>query len=270
MTTARSGDADTAARRWADALASWAIPDEILAAAPVSPYGFDVRTFSRLADDPAGQDSPSVQAAREALPEGGSVLDVGCGAGAGSMPLVPKARLLIGFDEGADMLDAFAERAAAKGVAHSVIEGRWPDAADKAPPVDVVVCHNVFYNVADLGPFVQALHDHARRRVVVELTEHHPLAWMNPLWEHVHLLTRPDGPSAGDAASVVREAGYDVQVQRWERTSRLERSEEEVVAFVRQRLCVGPERDAEIRELLERFPVPASRKTATLSWSPRR
>lgn len=261
-------DGGAAARRWADALAAWAIPEQILAAAPASPYGFDVGLFARIADDAIGQETASVRAARDALPPGGSVLDVGCGAGAASVPLAPPAGLLIGLDEGPGMLGAFAERADATGVAHTEIEGRWPDAADGTPAADVVVCHNVVYNVADLVPFVRALADHARRRVVVELTQEHPLAWMNPYWERVHGVTRPAGPTADDAVEVVREAGFDVQVQRWVRPSRVERTEADVVSFIRRRLCVGPDADPEIRAVLHDVPLPRTRTAVTLWWSP--
>lgn len=265
-----AGEDGTAARRWADALAAWAIPEEVLAAAPASPYTFDVGLFSRIADEAAGQDTPSVRVAREALGPGGSVLDVGCGGGAGSLPLVPPAGLFVGLDESAGMLAAFAERADAIGVAHTEMEGRWPDVADDAPVVDVVVCHNVFYNAADLGAFTRALTERALSRVVAEVTEEHPRAWMNPYWEHVHGLARPDVPTAADAVEVVGELGVEVAVERWERPSRVERTEEEIVAFVRQRLCVGPDRDPQLLQLVERFPPPQSRATATLWWSPAR
>ena len=39
----------TAATRWADALAAWAIPDEILAEAPESPWGFPSPVFAEAA-----------------------------------------------------------------------------------------------------------------------------------------------------------------------------------------------------------------------------
>lgn len=262
----RAGGGGPAAQRWAEALASWAIPDEILAAAPERPHGFDVGLFARIADESVELDTPSRQAALAALPDRGAVLDVGCGGGAGSLPLAPRAGLLVGVDEGAGMLSAFTERAAARGVGHMVVEGRWPDVADQVPPADVVVCHNVLYNVPDVGPFVRALSDHARARVVVELTEDHPLSWMNPFWKHLHGLDRPDEPTASDAVEVVRELGYGATVERWERPWRRGGGAEELVAMVRRRLCVGPDRDPEIGELLERFPHPGARQVATLWW----
>lgn len=263
-----SPDATAAERRWADALAALAIPDAILEAAPTPPHGFDVGMFSRAADDAHTHDTPSQRVAREVLPEGGSVLDVGCGGGAGAMPLTPRAGMIVGVDEGADMLEAFTERAQARGVRHIEIQGRWPDVAARVPPVDVVVCHNVLYNVPDIGAFVRALVAHARIRVVVEITETHPLAWMTPYWQHLHGLDRPEGPVADDAIAVVRALGFDVQVERWERSGRPDRTDEEVIAQLRHRLGLTPDRDAEIAALLERYPPPETRPTVTLWWSP--
>lgn len=40
-----------ALHRWDESLAGWAIPDELLATAPESPYGFGVGLFDRLAED---------------------------------------------------------------------------------------------------------------------------------------------------------------------------------------------------------------------------
>src|SRR6187401_651569 len=92
----------TAAQRWADLLAAWAIDPAILAAAPESPFGFPPALWAahRRVAGPAR----TAQAAREGLPVGGSVLDIGCGGGAGSIPLGDVAGRLVGVDESAQML----------------------------------------------------------------------------------------------------------------------------------------------------------------------
>lgn len=255
-------------QRWAHALAALAIPDAILDAAPVTPHGFDVNMFRRAVAQALEHETPSQRIAREALPDGGSVLDVGCGGGAGAIPLAPPAGQVIGVDEGAEMLAVFAESAATKGVAHLEIEGRWPDAADETPPADVVVSHNVLYNVPDIGPFVRALTDHARRRVVIEIGQTHPLAWMNPFWKHLHGPDRPDSPVADDAIEAVRSLGFDVQVERSQRSWSLDRTDDEVVAQIRHRLGLRPDRDPEIAELLTRYPPPNPREMVTMWWAP--
>jgi hypothetical protein len=63
-------------RRWQDELAGWTIPDDLLAAAPESPWSFPAELFG---DPGPPVDSPSRQRALGTLPDGGSVLDVGCG-----------------------------------------------------------------------------------------------------------------------------------------------------------------------------------------------
>jgi SAM-dependent methyltransferase len=243
-----------AATAWREALASWAIPQPILDAAPEPPWGFPVELFASRADASIAMPdlTPSNRRAREALPDGGSVLDVGCGAGAASLPLASKAGLLVGVDASPDMLAAFAERADAAGVASEVIEGVWPDAAATAPQADVVVCHHVAYNAPFLDGFARALTEHARRRVVMELTATHPLSTMNELWVRFHGLVRPDRPTADDAQAVLREAGLEPEREDWvaDGSGGFARRED-LVAFVRLRLCLPASRDEEIARAIE-------------------
>lgn len=251
-----------AAQRWADALAAWAIPDEILARAPESPWGCPPELFLPSDEQPA---TPSFVRAREALPQGGSVLDVGCGAGAASLPLSPPAALVVGVDQSEAMLDAFREAASRRGVAVHAVAGRWPDVAGSVEPADVVVCHHVLYNVADLASFVVALDAHARRRVVVEITARHPLVATAHLWRHFWGIDRPDGPTAHDAVAVLRECGIEPVVEEWERPPRRHAHDRRaLVAFTRRRLCLPPERDPEVDALLPAEPPP--QPVVTLWW----
>jgi SAM-dependent methyltransferase len=163
--------AETPAEYWRASLAEWAIPPEILVAAPESPWQLRPRQFAMRADHLArqGVTTPSQRRAMEALPEDGAVLDVGAGAGAASLPLMSRASQLIAVDGDAAMLDELRSRVPA-GIDLTVIHGPWPDAADQVEPVDVVVCNHVAYNVPNLDAFVAALTAKARRRVVMEIT----------------------------------------------------------------------------------------------------
>ncbi|MPZ88451.1 MAG: methyltransferase domain-containing protein [Nitriliruptorales bacterium] len=254
-----------AGARWAQELEGWAIPPEVLATAPACPYGYNVATFEQRVHEAREAWTPSRREALAALPAGGSVLDVGCGAGAAVLALVPQVGTAVGFDEGEAMLAAFRRRAEAAGVNHLAVQGRWPDDADKAPVAEVVLCHHVFYNAPDLPDFALALTAHARRRVVVELTVEHPLAWTRPLWERLHGLSRPSGPTDEDALAVLRHLGLDVQAEHWEGLPIWRGTEDDMVAFVRRRLALPPERDPEIRTAL-RDHAPQPREVATVWW----
>src|SRR5919106_2182772 len=116
--------------RWRKALDAWAIPDEILERAPESPYRLPPELFAHHRTHP---DTPSRQRALESLPEKGSVVDVGVGAGAASLALVPQAEFIAGVDESPEMLDAFIAAAKDAGVEHTVVAGTWPDVADEVP-----------------------------------------------------------------------------------------------------------------------------------------
>lgn len=243
----------SAADRWRASLEAWAIPEPILAAAPEPPYGFPTELFRHRAErSTLASPGPTTLRASEALPAGGTVLDVGVGGGSTSLPLAAKASTIVGVDTAPAMLEVFRDTAAATGVRAETIEGGWPDRASVTPACDVVVCGHVLYNTADVVPFVRALTDHARTRVVVELTGAHPWSWTNDLWLRFHDLPRPASPTAEDARDVVEELGIS---PGWEervvepQASGFERRED-AIALVRRRLCLRPEADDAIVEAL--------------------
>jgi SAM-dependent methyltransferase len=241
-----------ALERWREQLGGWAIPSEILAAAPESPWGYPVGLFrSRARRAGSRPATPSNLEAARSMPQGGSVLDVGAGAGAASLPLAGLAGRLVAVDESPAMVASFLAAAEAAGVPAEAVEGRWPEVAGRVGPADVVVCHHVLYNVADLAPFALALTGHARRRVVAELTDRHPLAGLRPLWRRFHDLDRPTGPGADDAVAALGAAGLEVDRQDWEQTDRFGFDDfDELVAFTRRRLCLPAARDPEVAEAL--------------------
>jgi SAM-dependent methyltransferase len=257
------------ARRWREDLDSWAIPPEILAAAPESPWGCPTGLFAQAAEEalaaPPAEQFPSQRRALEVLPDGGSILDVGAGGGAASLPLCPPGASVTAVDQSAGMLATFAKLAEQQGVAHTVVEGLWPDVAGQVGPADVVVCHHVLYNVGDLVPFVAALTDRARRRVVVEITASHPQSLLNPLWEHFHGVVRPTRPTAEDAATVLRDLGLHIDIEEFARPLRWANADRrEHVAFARRRLCLPAERDDEVDAVLDGSPC--LRPHVTLWW----
>jgi SAM-dependent methyltransferase len=253
----------SAAAGWRELLEARAIPPEIRAAAPNDPSRHDPARFVPAVTP---EDTPSRRAALRLLgPGGGTVLDVGCGAGAAGLALVPKVSRLTGVDSAEDMLRAFEQACEQRGLAHRSVHGPWPQAAAQAGVADVVVSHHVGYNSLDLGPFVAALGAAAHRGVVVELHAVHPGAWLDPLWAQFHGLRRPPPATADDVLAVIAEVGICPEVQRWTRAAQ-PRSPEAELDFSMRRLCLPVERRDEVAEAVARL-GPRHRDLVTISWT---
>jgi SAM-dependent methyltransferase len=251
------------ADQWRQSLDAWAIPREILEAAEESPWIHPLELF--LVPDVI-ESSPSHDRAREALREGGTVLDVGCGAGIAAFALTPPAAHVIGVDHQANMLLEFHVNAQKRGVTCATIEGSWPDVADETPSADIVTAHHVVYNVGDIVPFLRALNDHARVRVVLEMPDHHPLASMSAAWRHFWQLERPLAPTSSDLIDVLDEIGIHAHQQVWSGSMRKEQNLERAAHFMRIRLCLPPSREDEVREFLAAHPESSVRALSTIWW----
>ncbi|SDX08076.1 Methyltransferase domain-containing protein [Amycolatopsis xylanica] len=268
----------TALDAWTEQLAAWAIPEHIVAAAPESPWVLPKAVFTRRADRYVGSPvGASYEELHKALQDKGTVLDIGAGAGAASLPAAEFITHLTAVDANEDLLAEFAQRATALGVEHELVHGCWPEVAGDVDPADVVICANVLYNVPDLRPFAEALTGWARRRVIVELADAHPLTSINALWKHFHGIDRPLGPTAEDAAAALRELGIEPEVARWRRPAMAEyRRFGELVDVTRRRLCLPPEAADDVAEALRGQGIDAGnppdlgssgREVVTLSWS---
>jgi SAM-dependent methyltransferase len=245
-------DLEERLERWRADLAAWAIPEHITAAVAESPWVLPRQVFARRADRVSATPSgPSYQRAWAALDPPGSVLDVGSGAGAASLPLLSRATSLTAVDSDPEMLEKFSERSSAAGITARSVVGRWPEAAPEAGPADVVTCHHVLYNVPDLRPFVTALTASARRTVVAEITTQHPLVSLNALWLRFHGLRRPVSPTAADLIQILEAMGLRPGHESWRRPGgRDYASFDEMVDVTRRRLCLPPERAAEVAAAL--------------------
>lgn len=191
---------------------------------------------------------------------------MGCGGGVAAFALADKAKHVIGVDHQAEMLTMFSENASDRGLTSEVYDGFWPAVSANVPIADVVTCHNVVYNVQEIVPFLKALDEHARKRVVIEMPIHHPLANMDKLWKHFWKLDRPKDPSPADLIEVLKEIGINAQVKYWPGTVRQESNIDQAAEFMRIRLCLPKAREAEVKEFLTKQPRTDERDLATIWW----
>ncbi len=268
----------SAAGRWREHLEAWALPPALLAAVPDSPYEWPADLYRRRQQvESAGPPGPTARHALGLLSPGGSLLDVGAGTGRASLPIAVRGHPLTAVERNPAMAQALREEAEAAGVEVRVVEGSWPEAAAEAGRHDVALSAHVVYDVADLAPFLRALHAAARVAVLLEVGERHPWANLTPYYRSLHGLDRPDGPTADLLAEVVAEVlGVRPEAERWIGPERLPFGDSAaLVEFYRRRLLVPVERAAELADRLAgdvverdgRFSLGGEQTVVTLWWA---
>lgn len=258
---ARPGD------RWRQALRDAAPPPSIADAAPARRRFLEPERFRWDPEADAAQPVlPSRLRALEALPPGGTVLDVGVGGGKASLGLAARAGLIIGVDVDEDMLASFEASAAAAGVASRCVLGSWPEAGAGVEPVDVVVSNNALYGVEQIEAFLDALTTHARHRVVLDVSPEPPPFGIAPLWKALHGVERPTRRVADELQGVLLAMGLAVEREHAVLPARRRDTSPAGVAFMRRRLMVGEDRDPEIAELMRT--LPQSEQVRVALWWP--
>lgn len=214
MTTAHTSEAPTArpGDGWRQSLRDTAPPRSIVDNAPARPRFLEPERFRwDPAADAAQGVLPSRRRAMEALPPGGTVLDVGVGGGKASLGLAAQAGLIIGVDMSEDMLASFEASAAAIGVASRCVVGASPEVGAEVDPVDVVVSNNALYGAEEIEAFLDALTTHARHRVVLDVSPQPPPLGIAPLWKAIHGAERPSRPIADLLQGVLVAMGVEVE-----------------------------------------------------------
>lgn len=214
-------------------------------------------------------------------------LDVGAGAGRYALALARHVREVIALDPSATMLGDLRALAAEHGIDNvRTIAARWPlDAAGlaqvgEAPAGDVALIAHVGYDIATIGPFLDALEGSAGRACVAVLMEQSPAALAEPLWPPVHGEARIPLPALDAFVALLAARGREPAV-RYVTVAEPGRVWEELEAFARRQTWVAPGSEKEARMLgtlrdlaIElpdgRWTIPQPpRRVGIVSWAPR-
>ncbi len=149
--------------------------------------------FARMSREFDPSTDPLARMLHDALPAGGSFLDVGAGAGRYTIALADRARCVTAVEPSEAMRGHLEAEAAACGLTNvAVVPTTWEDAS--VEPHDVVLAAHVLYPIADVVPFIRKLHAAAARVCFVKLRVDQNLPQLAALWREVWGAERPREP----------------------------------------------------------------------------
>ena len=192
-------------------------------------------------------------------------LDVGAGAGRFALPiaraLAATGGSVVALDASPSMLESLAEIAAEHGISNvRTVEARWPPNAGSelaGEGADVILIAHVGYDVADIGPFVDALEAAARRICIAVMMERPPASAADPFWPLVHDQARDRLPALPEFLELLRARGRLPRVERLANESRVFDSRATLGGFVRRQLWIDPggPKEARFQAALETLAV---------------
>ena len=190
--------------------------------------------------DPCRNDEPALDVLRAMVVPGETWLDIGAGGGRYALPLALAGAKVVAVDPSAGMLSVLREAATEFDVPGvEVIEGRWP--AVETPAADVCFIAHVSYDIAEIGPFLDAMEQKASRLCVAVLLAEAPASQAALLWPSVHGEERHLLPALQEFLAVLLARGKLPAVSLGERAAVGYPSLEAVENFARMQLFIEQE-----------------------------
>lgn len=240
MTVGRAGgaaSATAAARDWAERVRANREQVDRLREVPDGDFYAPVSTLFRA--DPARPDDPVLRALLALARPDDTWLDIGAGAGRYALPLARAVREVTALDPSASMLADLRAGMTEHAIPNiEVVEGRWPAGA-AGVAADVALIAHVGYDVEEIGPFVDAMEDAARRLCVAVLMERSPAAAAEPAFEAIHGEARAALPALPDFLSLLLARGRLFEVRLVPPQPRRYPSRDDVLTVLCRQLWIG-------------------------------
>ena len=235
-----------------------------------------VRSLFRA--DPTRADDPVLAALLAQVQPADRWLDVGAGAGRFALPiaraLAASGGSVVALDASPSMLESLAEIAAEHGIDNvRPVEARWPPAAGSelaGETAEAVLIAHVGYDVAEIGPFVDALEAATRRVCVAVLMERAPASAADPFWPLVHDQDRDRLPALPEFLELLRARGRRPRVERLPNDGRVFDARATLGGFVRRQLWIDPggPKEARFQAALETLAIEVDGGWAIADRSP--
>ncbi len=232
--------------------------------------------------DPRRTDDPTLNALLSLARPNDTWLDVGAGGGRYALPLALAVREVVAVDPSPAMLSLLREDAAAAGIGNvRDIESRWPLPVDAGTPTaDVALMAHVGYDIAEIGPFLDALESSARRLCVAVMGESAMAAVATLFWKDIHGEPRVRLPALPEFVTLLFARGRLSQITLVDRTPHTFGSMDAAIAMARRQLWLrtGSANDQKLEALARevvmeragRFALESGpAKIGVVSWSPR-
>jgi SAM-dependent methyltransferase len=214
------------------------------------PTDFYAPVRDRFRMDPRRTDDATLNALLTLARHDDVWLDVGAGGGRYALPLALAVREVVAIDPSPSMLAALRDDAAVHGIDNiRVIESRWPMA--EPPDGDVALSAHVGYDIAEIGPFLDALERISRRLSVVVMGESAMTTVSTLFWREIHGERRVRLPALPELLVLLLARGCLPQVTLVDRVPPTFASFDEALAMARRQLWLrgGSAKDEKLRKV---------------------
>lgn len=230
--------------------------------------------------DPRRRDDPTLELLRELVRPSDVVLDIGAGGGRYALPLALACERVIAIEPSPSMRAVLEAGMRDYGIANvEIVPTAWP--TDSPPSGDVALMSHVGYDIEEIGPFLTAAEQAARRLCIAVFAAVAPSDVFAPLWEAVHGEPRARLPALPEFLVLLLARGILPEVRLTTREPVSFPDFEAARSAARMRLWVEAGSDADLRleralreMLVERegrlYLAPEPLPIGVVSWTPRR
>ena len=200
------------------------------------PADFYAPVVNRFRLDPRRTDDPVLNVLLDQARPADIWLDVGAGAGRYALPIAHHVREVIAVDPSPSMLSNLNDDAAASAIANvRTVAARWPMPTD-APTADVGLIAHVGYDIAEIGPFLDALEAASSRLCVAVMGEAAMTTVATLFWRDIHGEQRARLPAMPELLALLLARGRLPSVTWVEREPPTFESVEDALRMARRQL----------------------------------